>query len=45
MTWIVAIALVVVALLAYAIVAWSKVLGDEERRAWLAALSRARSRS
>jgi O-antigen/teichoic acid export membrane protein len=45
MTWIVAIPLVVVALLAYAIVAWSKVLGDEERRAWLGALSRARSRS
>jgi O-antigen/teichoic acid export membrane protein len=45
MTWIVAIPLVVVALLAYAIVAWSKVLGDEERRAWLGALSRARTPS
>jgi O-antigen/teichoic acid export membrane protein len=44
MHWPVVIALVAAAMLAYAIVGWSKVLSDEERRAWLAVLSRARSR-
>jgi O-antigen/teichoic acid export membrane protein len=43
--WTVVITLVALALLAYAFVGWSKVLSDEERRAWLAMLSRARSRS
>jgi hypothetical protein len=41
MRWSLAISLVAVALLAYAVVGWSKVLSDDERRAWLAMLSRA----
>jgi O-antigen/teichoic acid export membrane protein len=45
MRWPVVIALVAAALLVYAIVGWSKVLSGEERRAWLAVLSRARTRS
>jgi O-antigen/teichoic acid export membrane protein len=45
MGWPVVIALVAVTLLAYAVVGWFKVLSDEERRAWLAMLSRARLRS
>jgi hypothetical protein len=43
--WQVVIGVVVLAFLAYGIVSWSKVLSDEERRAWLAVLSRARPRS
>ena len=43
--WPVAAGLVAIALLAYGIVGWSKVLSLEERRAWLAVLSRARTRS
>jgi len=45
MGWPVVIALVAVTLLAYAVVGWFQVLTDEERRAWLAMLSRARLRS
>jgi O-antigen/teichoic acid export membrane protein len=45
MRWPVVIGLVALALFAYGIVGWSKVLSDEERRAWLAVLSRARPRS
>jgi len=36
-------ALVVGALFVYAIVGWLRVLTDEERRAWLALLSRTRN--
>jgi O-antigen/teichoic acid export membrane protein len=43
--WPVAISLVALALLAYAAVGWSRVFSDEERRAWLAMLARARGRS
>jgi len=45
MRWPLVIALVAAALLAYAIISWSKVLSADERRAWLAVLSRARTRS
>lgn len=45
MRWPVVIALVAVALLVYGILGWSKVFSDEERRAWLAVLSRARPRA
>jgi O-antigen/teichoic acid export membrane protein len=43
--WQIVIGLVAAALLAYGIIGWSKVLSDEERRAWLNVLSRARPRS
>jgi len=43
--WPVVIALVAASMLAYAGVGWSKVLSDEERRAWLSMLSRVRVRS
>jgi O-antigen/teichoic acid export membrane protein len=43
--WPIVIALMLGALLAYAIGGWSSVLTSEERRAWLALLSRARKRA
>ena len=41
----VVVGLVALAMLAYGIVGWSKVLSNDERRAWLTVLSRARPRS
>jgi len=43
--WPIVIGVVVLAFLAYGLVGWSKVLSAEERRAWLAVLSRSRPRS
>jgi len=43
--WPIVIGVVVLAFIAYGLVSWSKVLSAEERRAWLAVLSRARPRS
>jgi O-antigen/teichoic acid export membrane protein len=43
MGWPVVVGLIGAALLAYAIVGWSRVLTNEERRAWLTLLSRTRN--